>query len=97
MSSWVSDLAVLRMRSSRGDDCNGQARRAGRRTCLRCPVERVHDGQTLLAAGAKPSFLLWDKVYQKVNDILDETWLLHASEEVIPFFKDELLKKEHAS
>ncbi|KAJ3552008.1 hypothetical protein NM688_g4384 [Phlebia brevispora] len=52
--------------------------------------------QSLLNAGAKPSFLLWDKVFQKVNDVQDEIWLLHAGEEVISFFAPELLKKGHA-
>ena len=48
--------------------------------------------QGLLAAGPKPSFLLWDKVYQKLNDPEDEKWLVRAAEAAFVYHKDELKK-----
>ncbi|GBE83943.1 eIF-2-alpha kinase activator GCN1 [Sparassis crispa] len=52
--------------------------------------------QSLIATGSKPSFLLWDKVYHRLNAVEDETWLLRASEASLSFFKDELIQNEHA-
>ncbi|SCZ89778.1 BZ3500_MvSof-1268-A1-R1_Chr1-3g01573 [Microbotryum saponariae] len=37
----------------------------------------------LLVGGAKPSFLLWDKVYRKATTAEEELWLLRAIESVI--------------
>jgi len=42
----------------------------------------------------KPSFLLWDKVYQKTTDIEDEKWLLRAIDVALQFFQNELSKNE---
>ncbi|KAI0628364.1 ARM repeat-containing protein [Trametes polyzona] len=52
--------------------------------------------QTITAASPKPSFLLWDKVYQKLGGEEEEKWLLRAIQEVLPFFQDEFLRDEHA-
>ncbi|KAI0764358.1 ARM repeat-containing protein [Trametes elegans] len=52
--------------------------------------------QSVTAASPKPSFLLWDKVYQKLSGEDEEIWLLRATEAVLPFFKDEFLRNEHA-
>ncbi|PSR76114.1 hypothetical protein PHLCEN_2v8664 [Hermanssonia centrifuga] len=52
--------------------------------------------QSVLSTGSKPSFLLWEKVYQKLSDSEDERWLLRASEQVLSSFEAELLKKEQA-
>ncbi|RPD57344.1 ARM repeat-containing protein [Lentinus tigrinus ALCF2SS1-7] len=51
--------------------------------------------QSISTAHPKPSFLLWDKVYQKLSGEEEETWLLRASEAVLVFSKDEVLKDEH--
>jgi hypothetical protein len=40
----------------------------------------------------KPSFLLWDKVFQKVVDIEAEKWLLRAIDVALQFFQSELSK-----
>ena len=52
--------------------------------------------QSLCAASPKPSFLLWDKVYQKTTGEEDERWLLRATEAVLSFFKDEIIANEPA-
>ncbi|CDO72622.1 hypothetical protein BN946_scf184985.g41 [Trametes cinnabarina] len=52
--------------------------------------------QSITAAGSKPSFLLWDKVYQKLSGEDEELWLLRAVEAVLPFFKDEFLRNEQS-
>lgn len=43
---------------------------------------------------SKPSFLVWDKVYQKLTDVEEETWLLRAIESTATFFSSELGKVE---
>lgn len=47
-----------------------------------------------ITASSKPSFLLWDKVYQKVTDSEDEKWLLRASDATLQYFKSDLSKNE---
>lgn len=42
----------------------------------------------------KPSFLLWDKVYQKVNEE-DAAWLLRAVDLALPRLESELAKHLH--
>jgi hypothetical protein len=48
--------------------------------------------QSLSITAPKPSFLLLDKVYQKVTDEEELTWLLRAIQTVIPFLSEELPK-----
>jgi hypothetical protein len=43
---------------------------------------------------SKPSFLVWDKVYQKLTDVEEETWLLRAVESTATFFSAEVEKAE---
>ncbi|KAH9925947.1 ARM repeat-containing protein [Epithele typhae] len=50
----------------------------------------------LAVASPKPSFLLWDKVYQKLNGEEEEMWLLHASEATLFYFKNEFITNEQA-
>ncbi|KAG6915850.1 hypothetical protein DXG01_009609 [Tephrocybe rancida] len=51
---------------------------------------------TSIASGStKPSFLLWDKVYQKTSDPIDEKWLLRAWEASLHYFKGEFGKNEN--
>lgn len=51
--------------------------------------------QSLVTSSTKPSFLLWDKVYQKVTDVEDENWFLRACNATLQFFKSELAKSEN--
>lgn len=48
--------------------------------------------QTLNSSSPKPSFLLWDKVYQKLTDADDEVWLLRAGEVAFSYLHSELSK-----
>ncbi|KAF9047662.1 armadillo-type protein [Panaeolus papilionaceus] len=48
----------------------------------------------ITTGGAKQSFLLWDKIYQKVTDEDDERWLLRAAEATLAHFVSELNKNE---
>ena len=57
-------------------------------------INRNATVQSLLATGAKPSFLLWEKVYQKLAEAEDQVWLLRAGEAVLSFYKDEMMKSE---
>lgn len=43
---------------------------------------------------SKSSFLFSDKVFQKITDVEDETWLLRASDAALDFFSSELAKNE---
>lgn len=49
-----------------------------------------------MATGTKPSFLLWDKVYQKLTDIEDQTWLLRASEAALRYYGPQLNTNQSA-
>jgi hypothetical protein len=46
------------------------------------------------SVGTKQSFLLWDRVYQKITDEEDEIWLLRAIETSLFYFSEELSKDE---
>lgn len=48
--------------------------------------------QTVLTTGAKPSFLLWDKVYRKGTTLEDEAWFSHALEAVAGADEDKFVK-----
>lgn len=48
--------------------------------------------QSLSVAAPKSSFLLLDKVYQKVSDAEELIWLLRAIQTTIPFLSEELSK-----
>ena len=47
-----------------------------------------------ISSPLKPSFLVWDKVYQKLTDVEEEIWLLRAIESTATFFSAELEKFE---
>lgn len=49
---------------------------------------------TIATGTTKPSFLLSDKVYQKVTDPTDEKWLLRAVEVSLRYFKKDLAKNK---
>ncbi|KAI0343486.1 ARM repeat-containing protein [Trametopsis cervina] len=71
----------------------GPVRRSGK---FEDAISRNTHLHGLLATGAKPSFLLWDKVYQKLVDPEDERWLLRAVEEVFLFSQADLKTSEAA-
>jgi len=45
---------------------------------------------SIAAGGAKPSFLLWDKVYLKVKEECEEKWLLRAIKVAVRYFQKDL-------
>ncbi|KAF9496394.1 ARM repeat-containing protein [Pleurotus eryngii] len=57
-------------------------------------ISKITAIQSLFASTVKPSFLLWDKVYQKASDPAEEKWLLTALSAAIPVFNKELTKFE---
>lgn len=57
-------------------------------------VSRNATTQALANTASKPSFLLWDKVYQKLSSVEDETWLLRALQTTLSFLKSDLMKNE---
>ncbi|EGO00628.1 hypothetical protein SERLA73DRAFT_71629 [Serpula lacrymans var. lacrymans S7.3] len=59
-------------------------------------VSRNTSAQSLTGTPTKPSFLLWDKVYQKVNDPEDENWLLRAANVALFSLKADLSKNEQS-
>ncbi|KDQ56445.1 hypothetical protein JAAARDRAFT_36597 [Jaapia argillacea MUCL 33604] len=50
--------------------------------------------KSLASVSPKPSFLLWDKVYQKLISAEDETWFLRALEVATSNLQKELVKDE---
>ena len=48
----------------------------------------------ITAGGTKQSFLLWDKVYQKLTQEDDERWLLRATDAALEYFAHDLAKNE---
>ncbi|CAE6418409.1 unnamed protein product [Rhizoctonia solani] len=47
----------------------------------------------IAGTAAKPSFLLWDKVWGKVNDPLEEIWLIRAAVATFEWFEEGNVKK----
>lgn len=50
--------------------------------------------QSLSSSSNKPSFLFWDKIFQKLTDPDDEIWLLRACEGALSYLKSDLAKNE---
>ncbi|THU98405.1 ARM repeat-containing protein [Dendrothele bispora CBS 962.96] len=50
--------------------------------------------QAITTTSAKPSFLIWEKVYQKLTDAEDEKWLLRACDASLIYFQSEMLRNE---
>ncbi|KAI0316101.1 ARM repeat-containing protein [Amylostereum chailletii] len=48
-----------------------------------------------IASSPKPSFVLWDKVYQKLTTPEEDEWLLRVTESILIYFNVELVKNEH--
>lgn len=49
---------------------------------------------SITASTTKPSFLLWEKVYQKLTEPEEEKWLLRAGNAALTFFKSDFSKNE---
>ncbi|KAH9007605.1 ARM repeat-containing protein [Lactarius deliciosus] len=57
-------------------------------TILRNPTVQA------IVSSLRPSFLVWDKIYQKLTGVEEETWLLRAVESMAIFFSSEVEKTE---
>jgi len=53
--------------------------------------------QALVATGAKPSFLFWERVYTKVTEEQEAIWLVRALQQVTITFSSEIRKSEQLS
>ncbi|RDB20660.1 eIF-2-alpha kinase activator gcn1 [Hypsizygus marmoreus] len=49
---------------------------------------------SIVSSSTKPTFLLWDKVYQKLTDPVDESWFLRACDAALVYFQSEFGKNE---
>ncbi|KAI5983714.1 armadillo-type protein [Pisolithus albus] len=58
-------------------------------------VARNTSVETVVGTPTKPSFLLWEKVYQRLGDSEEEMWLLRCLDLVLGHLEAELLKNEH--
>ncbi|KAH7929550.1 ARM repeat-containing protein [Leucogyrophana mollusca] len=58
-------------------------------------VSRNTSVESLTGTLTKPSFLLWDKVYQKITEPAEEIWLLRAADALFDFLRSDLSKNEH--
>ena len=47
-----------------------------------------------MGSATKPSFLLWDKVYQKISSVDEEMWLFCALCETFEKLKEELKSEQ---
>ena len=48
----------------------------------------------LMGTSTKPSFLIWEEVYEKVSEVKDARWLLHATDLAVPRLESELAKHQ---
>ncbi|KAI6029055.1 armadillo-type protein [Pisolithus microcarpus] len=58
-------------------------------------VARNTSAETVVGTPTKPSFLIWEKVYQRLGDAEEEMWLLRCLDLVVGHLEAELLKNEH--
>lgn len=63
--------------------------------CLDDIVSRSLTAEVLTATTTRPSFLVWDKVYQKLSEAEDTLWLLRAADLAVPTLASELAKHAH--
>lgn len=64
---------------------------------LSSPGDVISKNATITAiatSSVKPSFLLWDKVYQKVTEESEEKWLLRVVEVALRHFQKDLKKSD---
>lgn len=53
--------------------------------------------QALVATGAKPSFLFWERVYTKVTEEQEAIWLVRALQQATVTFSSEIRNSEQLS
>ncbi|KZT22524.1 ARM repeat-containing protein [Neolentinus lepideus HHB14362 ss-1] len=53
--------------------------------------------KTLGSTSPKPAFLFWDKVYQKLTTVEEETWFLRACEVSLTYLQTEIIKSQNLS
>ncbi|KAI5995298.1 armadillo-type protein [Pisolithus orientalis] len=58
-------------------------------------VARNTSVEIIAGTPTKPSFLVWEKIYQRLGDVEEETWLLRCVDLVVGHLETELLKNEH--
>ncbi|KAI6101038.1 armadillo-type protein [Pisolithus croceorrhizus] len=58
-------------------------------------VARNTSVETVVGTPTKPSFLIWEKVYQRLGDAEEEMWLLRCLDLVVGHFETQLLKNEN--
>ncbi|KAF9234000.1 armadillo-type protein [Melanogaster broomeanus] len=58
-------------------------------------VSRSTSADILVGTSTKPSFLIWDKVYQRIHDPEEELWLLRAAELAVDKLQSELFKNQN--
>ena len=58
-------------------------------------ISRSVTVELLMGTSAKPSFLIWDKVYQKLSEAEDARWLLRATDLAVPRLESELVKHQN--
>lgn len=63
-------------------------------SCFKDIVAKNTTLQAIPVPSAKPSFLVWDKVYQKLTDSVDERWLIRALEVAVRHYIGELKQNE---
>ncbi|KAG8955662.1 translational activator of GCN4 [Tulasnella sp. 424] len=63
-------------------------------SCFKDIVAKNTTLQAIPVPSAKPSFLIWDKVYQKLTDPVDEMWLIRALEVAVRQYRGELKQNE---
>jgi hypothetical protein len=61
-------------------------------SCVGDVIARNAVVQSLESASSKPSFLLWDKVYEKISDPEEAAWLIRAIEATLTHSGAELDK-----
>ena len=57
-------------------------------------AQKAIAGQITAGTSAKPFFLIWDKVYQKLANEAEEKWLIRATEPVFDALVSEIEKSE---
>jgi hypothetical protein len=57
-------------------------------------ISKIATVKLLTGNSTKPSFLLWDKVYRKLNSAEEEKWLLRAVDEALRYFAKDLARNE---
>ncbi|TFK50812.1 ARM repeat-containing protein [Heliocybe sulcata] len=53
--------------------------------------------KTLGSTAPKPAFLFWDKVYQKLSSVEEETWFLRACEVSLTYLQTDIIKSQPLS